>query len=66
MTLKEADEYAQKRLPVVYDGMEYRRITRTGYRYDERGRRIGFVEIQDRSCGSVTYVEPEKVKLKET
>ncbi len=65
MTLKEADEYAQKRLPVEFDGMEYRRITRTGYRYDERGRRIGFVELQDRGRGSVTYADPERVKLKE-
>lgn len=65
MTLKEADEYAQKRLPVEFDGIEYRRITRTGYRYDENGRRIGFVELLDRGGGSVTFAEPDKVKLKE-
>lgn len=39
MTLREADEAAVKRLPVICGGLEYERITRTGYRYDEKGQR---------------------------
>lgn len=30
MTLREADEAAQKRLPVIYQGIEYLRISETG------------------------------------
>lgn len=36
MTLREADEAAQKRLPVIHQGIEYLRITETGYRYSEK------------------------------
>lgn len=64
MTLKEADEAAVKMLPVMYNGMEFARITRTGYRYDENGRH-GFVELTDRYTGSVSYVDPERVTVKE-
>ena len=39
MTLKEADEAAQKRVPVIHRGIEYMRISQTGYNYDEKGNR---------------------------
>ena len=64
MTLKEADEAAVKRLPVIHDGIEYLRITRTGYRYDEKGQRHGFLELYDKCGHSVTCAKPEAVKLK--
>ena len=64
MTLKEADEAAVKHLPVMYNGKEYQRITRTGYSYDESGRH-GFVELCDKCGNSVLTVKPEAVKLKE-
>lgn len=64
MTLREADEAAQKRLPVIHDGIEYVRITRTGYRYDENGQRFGFLELYDKRGNSVTYARPEAVELK--
>lgn len=65
MTLKEADEAAVKRLPVIHDGIEYLRISRTGYRYDENGQRRGFVELFDKCGRSVTEAKPEAVKLKD-
>lgn len=65
MTMKEADEAAVKRLPVISDGIEYLRIYQTGYRYDENGQRHGFVELLDKNGNSLTYTKPEAVKLKE-
>ena len=65
MTLKEADEAAVKRLPVICGGLEYLRIGRTGYRYDENGQRHGFLELLDKCGHSVTIVKPEAVKLKD-
>ena len=47
MTLREADEAAQKRLPVIYQGIEYLRISETGYRYNDKGERHGFVQLLD-------------------
>jgi hypothetical protein len=64
VTLREADEAAVKRLPVICGGLEYERITRTGYRYDEKGQRFGFIELYDRRGNSVTYAKPEAVELK--
>lgn len=65
MTLREADEAAVKRLPVISGGIEYSRISRTGYRYDENGQRHGFLELLDKCGHSVTETKPEAVKLKE-
>ena len=65
MTLREADEAAMKRLPVIYDGIEYARISRTGYYYDETGQRHGFLELRAKCRNSVTQARPESVKLKE-
>lgn len=65
MTLREADEAAMKRLPVIHDGIEYVRITRTGYHYDENGKRRGFLELLPKCGDSITYARPEAVKLKE-
>lgn len=65
MNLREADEVAQKRLPVVYDGVEYTRITQTGYNYDKNGRRHGYVQLLDKCGNSVVNVDPAKVELNE-
>ena len=65
MTLKEADEAAVKRLPVIHDGIEYLRIYQTGYRYDENGQRCGLVVLLDKCGHSVTETKPESVKLKD-
>lgn len=64
MTLKEADEAAMLMRPVICDGIEYRRITYTGYTYDEYGRRSGIVQLLDRHANSVTWADPAKVELK--
>lgn len=65
MTLREADEVAMKRLPVVYKGIEYRRIIQTGYNYDENGQRHGFVQLLDKCNHSVTYANPADLKVVE-
>lgn len=69
MTLREADEAAQKGLPIIHTlpgrtPIEYRRITRTGYRYNENHERFGFVELLDKS-GTITYAELEHCTLKQ-
>lgn len=58
MTMKEADKAACMFLPIIYNGMEYRRITQTGYNYDERRGRIPFVQLLDKNKNSVTYADP--------
>lgn len=65
MNMREADEVAQKRLPVVYKGIEYLRIIQTGYNYDENGQRHGFVQLLDKCSHSVTYADPAGVKVME-
>ena len=58
MTLNEADEAAWKFLPVRYNGAVYKRITQTGYRYDERRGRVPFVQLLDRNENSVINIDP--------
>lgn len=59
MTLKEADEAAWKFLPIRYNGgAVYKRITQTGYRYDERRGRVPFVQLLDQNSNSVINVDP--------
>lgn len=65
MTLKEADEAAQRRIPVISQGIEYLRISQTGYNYNEKGERSGFVQLLDKSGHSVTYADPARCTLKE-
>ena len=65
MTLKEADEAAWKRLPVVCQGIEYQRITQTGYHYTEKDGRVGFVQLLSCNGNSVTYADPKHCHLKE-
>lgn len=65
MTMKEADEAAWKFLPVIFDGIEYKRITQTGYRYDERRGRIPFVQLIGKHQNHVVYADPALVKVKE-
>ena len=63
MTLKEADEAAQKGLPVKHQGIEYALITQTGYRYGKNGHRTGFVQLLDKNGGSVSYADPRNCEL---
>ena len=68
MTLREADEAAMKRLPIIHrapgqPAIEYKRITQTGYRYNDKGERIGFVQLLDKHRNSVTDAEPEHCEL---
>ena len=65
MTMKEADEAAWMFRPVLYNGIEYKRITQTGYRYDERRGRVPFVQLLDKYQNSVIYADPELCKVKD-
>lgn len=65
MTMKEADEAASMYRPVVFNGIEYKRITRTGYTYDLRKGRIGFVELLDKNKNCVVYADPALCEVKQ-
>lgn len=65
MTLKEATEAAERRQPVIYNGIEYLRITEAGYRYDDAGAKHPFIQLLDKCGHSVTYAEPSRATLKE-
>lgn len=70
MTLKEADEAAQKCLPIIHKwpsqpDIEYRRIAEVGYSYDENGKRSDFVKLLDKNTNSVTYADPKHCTVKE-
>ena len=70
MTLREADEAAQKGLPIIHrvpgqEAIEYSRITETGYRYNDKHERHGFVQLLDKRGHSVTYADPGYCVLKE-
>lgn len=58
MTMKEADEAACKFLPIIYDGIEYKRITQTGYTYDSRKGRRPFVQLISKYANSIMYADP--------
>lgn len=63
MTLAEACEAAAKGLPVIYKGVEYKRITEAGYRFNEKHERSNFVQLLDKCSHSVTYAEPGRCEL---
>lgn len=65
MTMKEADEAAWKFLPVIYNGIEYKRITQTGYNYVERKGRRPFVQLQSKYANSVVYADPALCEIPE-
>ena len=65
MTLKEATEAAERRQPVIHNGIEYLRITEAGYRYDHAGIKHPFIQLLDKCGHSVTYAEPSRATLKE-
>lgn len=52
-------------MPVIHRGIEYMRISQTGYNYDEKGNRSGFVQLLDKSGHSVCYADPGFCSLKE-
>ena len=64
MTSKEADAAAKAGLPVLYEGIEYKRITEVGCSYDGNGNRSPFVQLLDKCNRSVINVNPEKCTLK--
>lgn len=65
MTLREADEAACKRLPIIHQGIEYLCISETGYQYNDKGERSGFVQLLDKCGHSVTYADPKLCSVAE-
>lgn len=68
MTLREADEAAQRGLTIIHRppgqaAIEYRRITATGYRYNDKHERTGFVQLLDFSERSVINADPGHCEL---
>lgn len=63
MTMKEADEAARMGLPVMFDGIVYERITETGFRYNDKLERFGFVQLQCKNKRSVVYADPNRCVL---
>ena len=63
MTIKEADEAALKRAPVICDGIRYERISRVGYFYLENGEKRPFVEMYDKNRNSTMWAIPKNVEL---
>ena len=64
MTLAEACEAAAKGLPVIYKGVEYKRITEAGYRFNEKHERTNFVQLLSARSFSVIYADPAHCALK--
>lgn len=64
MTIKEANEAAQRLLPVIFDGMEFERITQVGISYNDKGKPHYFIQILGKNHGSVVYVEPSRCTVK--
>ncbi len=65
MTPREADEAAQRCLPVVHEGITYSRIVEAGYKYNEKGMRSPFVTLLDKCGHSVTQASTDRVSLAE-
>lgn len=65
MTMKEADEAAWMFLPVICNGIEYKRITQTGYRYDQRRGRVPFVQLLDNNQNSLIYADHAQCTVKD-
>ena len=63
MTLKEADEAARSCLPVVHQWITYLRIIHSGYHYNEKGERSGFVTLLDKCGHSVTQADPGRCEI---
>lgn len=63
MTIKEANEAARRLLPVIFDGMEFERITQVGINYNDKGEPHYFLQILGKNHGSVVYVEPSRCEV---
>lgn len=59
MTLKEADDAAIRKVPIIHNGIRYTRITQIGYNYTALGR-FPFIQLEDRSGHMVIDVKPDE------
>lgn len=62
MTLKEATEAARQLLPIIYNGIEYKRINEVGVHYNNKGEPDQFIQLVGTNC--VVVVEPAKCSVK--
>lgn len=59
MTLKEADDAALRKVPILHNGTQYTRIIEVGYKYTDLGK-FPFVLLEDRPRHSATYAKPSE------
>lgn len=64
MTIKEANEAARQLLPVIFNEMEFERITQVGISYNDKGEPHYFLQILGKNHGSVVYVDPNRCTVK--
>ena len=64
MTIKEANEATRQLLPVIFDGMEFERITPVGIGYNDKGEPHYVLQILGKNHGSVVYVDPNRCTVK--
>lgn len=62
---KELIEAMRQKLPVMYNGAEYMRITKYILWFDDRGEKKLSAELLDKNGGSVVQVPADRVTLKE-
>lgn len=58
-------EAMQKKLPVIYDGVEYKRITKYILWFDDRGEKRLSAELLDKNGGSVVQAPADRITIKE-
>ena len=66
MTPKEANEAARQLLPVIFDGMEFARITQVGVSYNDKGEGHYFVQLLGKNGNSVVNVQPSRCEIKKS
>ena len=63
MTLREAYNAGDKKLPVVHNGIKYKRILRCGYAFTGQGEIIPYAEMQSYEDRSITVARVDTIEL---
>lgn len=64
MNMAECVEAAKARIPVIHDGIVYRRISRISKVYPDSGKTPYYVvELEDKCLHSLTEADPGKVEV---
>lgn len=65
MDSAEIIEAQMKRLPVIYNGIEYLRISKYILWFDDKGERRLSVELLDKNGGCVVQAPADRISIKE-